>query len=187
MSPSSWMRFSGRRVNSSLVFQALSLIFLSITSAQNASPGTITIQNSPSFSSQRQCAQECFTGEWGGDLGLGCPSPIENACYCRADLVSSAIYTLSSCVYNGCSLNANDVQTAIGLYSTYCDVTAQPSTIASPAVTAQPSAIASPAVTVTAPANTIIVKSSTNSLTVSPSEWLLTFTLLSMVFVYYLL
>jgi len=204
MPPSSWMRFSGHQVNSSLVFQALSLIFLSIASAQNTSPGTITIQDSPIFSSQRGCAQECFTGEWGGDLGSGCPSPIENACYCRPDLAPSAIYTLSSCVYNGCNENANDVQTAISLYSAYCDVTAQsstivgaPSTAASAAVTVTatesstivegPSTAASPSGTVTATVTTIIVKSSTNSLTASPSKWLVAFILLSMIFVYYIL
>jgi hypothetical protein len=110
------------------------MVFLPGALAQNTFTGTVSIGDAPGFSSQRQCASNCFGVGLGCPscqllfLQLSCPNPPMNACFCRQDLTSSALSMISTCVQSNCNYDSVDLQTALGIYSTYCDVTAQPTT-----------------------------------------------------------
>jgi hypothetical protein len=91
--------------------------------------GSVSIANSPEFSSQRICVQQCVwcTALNCYDLAydLGCPdNPPFDSCFCRTDLTSSALSIISSCANRACSMHSVDVSNALSLYSSYCTVTA---------------------------------------------------------------
>lgn len=100
----------------------LTLLLLATSiSAQSVGTSTVSILDSPNFSSQRDCAQQCFGGGCGvcHDLAgsLDCPIPYLDACICRSDLTSSALSILSSCVCLDCQYNSADLETALGVYT----------------------------------------------------------------------
>jgi len=83
---------------------------------------TVTITDSPNFLAQRRCAIYCYVNGVDGVINpFGCPSsPLENACWCRDDLMSSAAGSVSTCVSQACSGNSEDVQSATSIYMSYC-------------------------------------------------------------------
>lgn len=82
---------------------------------------TVTITAYPGFLSQRSCAIYCYVNAFDGQYyDLGCETPVENACYCRDDLISSWANSLSSCVSASCSGNSEDVDSATSIYEGYC-------------------------------------------------------------------
>jgi hypothetical protein len=105
---------------------AILLAYLNI--AIRADGGTVNITSEPNYSLQRICATACFFEVIDAYTGavlamsLGCDlSPIENACFCRTDLIPSAVSDLSSCISTGgCSNNPNDFSTAASIYLAYC-------------------------------------------------------------------
>jgi hypothetical protein len=107
-------------VGFSLKYYLTILLLATSISAQSGDAGTVSILNAPNFSSQRDCAQQCFGGSCGvcHDLAgsLDCPIPYLNGCFCRSDLTSSALSILSSCVWFDCQYNSVDLETALGIY-----------------------------------------------------------------------
>ena len=116
-------------------FQHLSLLLpllflLSSPILAQYDPGTVSLFTEPAFSGQRSCLTACYGGP--GCLfctqdiahDLGCPEPYENSCFCRTDLVSSALAMISTCVWSVCTQDEIDLSTALYLYSSYCHVTA---------------------------------------------------------------
>jgi len=113
------------------------LFCLSLIRAQDTLPQTIfSLDN---FSSQKPCAQACFTtGVLGycfedmvGDAlgcvtdnacGLGSRGLAPNNCYCRTDLQSVAELFLTSCVKSGCTVGDSsiDISSAGSIYIDYC-------------------------------------------------------------------
>lgn len=89
---------------------------------------TVTLTDLPAYQSQRGCAIPCFHIGYGGAGGpdqladqLDCSvSPIENDCFCRADLQDDADALIQSCVYEACSGNTIDVSSAVSIYDSYC-------------------------------------------------------------------
>jgi hypothetical protein len=85
-----------------------------------------SIASDPSYNLQRECVKECLWGDpSGGDLSinLGCSSPWVNACYCRADLASSASSFLTKCATSLCPGGASatvDITGAVSVYNEYC-------------------------------------------------------------------
>jgi hypothetical protein len=113
------------------------LFCLSLTRAQDTLPQTIF--SLPVFSSQKPCAQACFTtGPIAGcfqDLvgdalgcvndnvcGLGSRGLAPNNCYCRTDFQSIAESFLTSCVKSGCTVGDSsiDISSAGSIYIDYC-------------------------------------------------------------------
>lgn len=89
---------------------------------------TVTLTNLPAYQSQRSCATRCFYSGFSSGGGpdrlanlLDCDvDPIENDCFCRADLQDDADALLQSCVYDACSKNTIDVTSAVSIYDSYC-------------------------------------------------------------------
>jgi hypothetical protein len=81
---------------------------------------TVTIAAYPDYFNQRPCAGECLEGPDGHYSNLGCSTLVENSCYCRDDLISSMVSSLSSCVSASCSGNSDDVYSATSIYEGYC-------------------------------------------------------------------
>lgn len=89
---------------------------------------TVTLTNLPAYQSQRSCAIPCFYIGYASGGGpdqlagqLDCSvSPIENDCFCRADLQDDADALIQSCVYEACSRNTIDVSSAVSIYDSYC-------------------------------------------------------------------
>jgi len=128
------MYFHNRR----LMYLLYGLLFcLSLTRAQDTLPQTIF--SLPVFSSQKPCAQACFTtGPLGycfedmvGDAlgcvtdnacGLGSKALAPNDCYCRTDLQSVAESFLTSCVQSSCTVGDSsiDISSAGSIYLEYC-------------------------------------------------------------------
>ncbi|KAF5009955.1 hypothetical protein FDECE_3862 [Fusarium decemcellulare] len=94
---------------------------------------TQTIASMDNYKSQRSCATECF---WNGDpsnpdaqdvIGIrlqccpqfDCDDHVKDSCYCRADLRTSAVAWLSTCVEYRCR-NSVDASSAISIYDEYC-------------------------------------------------------------------
>jgi hypothetical protein len=116
-------------------------LFLSLTLAQNAAFQTIFSLSI--YSSQKPCAQSCFTngigngnvdGCFGDHVGnaIGCANDglcgqgssalAPNDCYCRTDLQSVAKSYLTSCVKAGCTVGDSsiDIASAGSIYDYYC-------------------------------------------------------------------
>ena len=81
--------------------------------------GTVSIASSNAFIIQRPCVRGCIMGASNGS-DLGCGSPLLNSCFCRADLQSSALYQVSSCVSVNCNGTTTDINNVISLYTAYC-------------------------------------------------------------------
>lgn len=98
------------------------LLFLSfIVHRAVADTLTVTITAYPGFLSQRKCAVYCYVNAFDGQyIDLGCPTPVENACYCRVDLLPSMVSSLSSCVSASCSGESADVNSATSILEGYC-------------------------------------------------------------------
>jgi hypothetical protein len=113
------------------------LFYLTLIRAQETLPQTIFSLDI--FSSQKPCAQACFTtGIIGGCFGdivgdaLGCVNDnscgqgsrglAPNDCYCRTDLQSVAESFLTSCVKNACTVGDSsiDISSAGSIYDLYC-------------------------------------------------------------------
>jgi hypothetical protein len=113
------------------------LFYLSLTRAQETLPQTIFSLDI--FSSQKPCAQACFTtGPIGGcfadvvgdalgcvnddSCGLGSRGLAPNDCYCRTDLQSVAESFLTSCVKSACTVGDSfiDISSAGSIYDYYC-------------------------------------------------------------------
>ncbi|KAK5065379.1 hypothetical protein LTR84_001217 [Exophiala bonariae] len=92
------------------------------------SAATVTLTNLPAYQSQRSCATQCFYSGFSSGGGpdrlanqLDCSvDPIENDCFCRADLQDDADALIQSCVYDLCSRNTIDVSSAVSIYDSYC-------------------------------------------------------------------
>ncbi|KAM7208554.1 hypothetical protein V8F20_001235 [Naviculisporaceae sp. PSN 640] len=113
-------------------FFFLPLLYMVLSTVTAQEDGLVTIYEYPTFSSLRQCAQNCFviTAYTTRDLlgpKLRCSvSTLKssklamNNCYCRPDLRTDAHELLSSCVGTKCPFNENDISTAQFLYDSYC-------------------------------------------------------------------
>jgi len=97
-----------------------SILFLGIGFCQ-----TVSIQYVSAYYSQRQCAWSCqaIYADYPPvhvAQDLSCESyPIQNSCFCRADLQSEAENYIRTCVEKRCgnTLDAND---AVSIYDAYC-------------------------------------------------------------------
>jgi hypothetical protein len=115
------------------------LFYFSLILAQNTDLQTIFSLDI--FSSQKPCAQSCFTegpGYVGGcfdDLvgnaigcvtdnvcGLGSSALAPNSCFCRSDLQKAAESFLTSCVKSACTVGDSsiDISSAGSIYDYYC-------------------------------------------------------------------
>jgi protein involved in ribonucleotide reduction len=83
--------------------------------------GTVSMASSNAFITQRPCARGCIMGASNG-INLGCGNPLLNSCFCRADLQSSALYQVSSCVSVNCNGTTTDINNVISLYTAYCRI-----------------------------------------------------------------
>jgi len=126
------------RTSAAAMVQAcfLSMIILFAPLAATQASATVSLWGSLTcWKSLRSCGQWCLGGvyENGGiPWQLQCGSPIENECFCRADLVSEATSYLSSCIMSGCS-NSNDVTSGMECYTGYCSTALAP--VQAPATT----------------------------------------------------
>jgi hypothetical protein len=94
---------------------------LLFTSGAVADTLTVTITAYPGFLSQRSCAIYCYVNAFDGQyVDMGCPTPVENSCYCRDDLIPAMASSLSSCVSASCSGNSEDVYSATSIFEGYC-------------------------------------------------------------------
>ena len=86
---------------------------------------TVSIQYEAAFYSQRDCASMCQAiypnyPPTGIAEELSCAiDPIENSCFCRADLQAQAESYIQSCVEHQCS-NTLDANNAVSIYDAYC-------------------------------------------------------------------
>ncbi|KEF61983.1 uncharacterized protein A1O9_03555 [Exophiala aquamarina CBS 119918] len=104
------------------------LPILALALVQHISAVTVTLTNLPAYQSQRSCATQCFYVGFASGGGpdrladaLDCAvDPIENDCFCRADLQDDADAFIQSCVYEYCSRNTIDVSSAVSIYDSYC-------------------------------------------------------------------
>jgi hypothetical protein len=123
------MRTATSSVRGSWRLLLLSLLFSTTAGQQD---GLVTIYENPTFTSLRQCAQNCFliTALTTRDLlgpKMRCSiSTVKssklamNNCYCRPDLRTDAHEFISSCVSTKCPFNKNDIVTAQFVYDDYC-------------------------------------------------------------------
>lgn len=102
----------------------LTVLAMLIGSVVGAS-GTVSIDQSSIYSSQRSCAYNC----WENSQGVGGPFndviscaqlPITNDCFCRPDLQYSAVKDVENCIGLWCMNNALDISVATKLYKDYC-------------------------------------------------------------------
>ena len=107
-----------------------------IKQALSQSTATVSIYSNAAFKAQRLCAFECILcgyGTYGQHdclaAALDCNTPLQNSCYCRADLQSAAVSYVASCVSSACT-NTLDVNSAVGIYTQYCATAFQTSTFA---------------------------------------------------------
>jgi hypothetical protein len=115
------------------VFQNLTLffawgwMFIVVSPMASATSGTVSLEGSSAFASQRPCVRDdCFGADTLGNPYLlaseiHCDSnSVENECFCRPDLQAGATSYLSSCVYSACDQMTLDVNSAIKIYTDYC-------------------------------------------------------------------
>lgn len=81
------------------------------------------------------------------DMGCG-TSPIENDCFCRADLQQNAENIIRSCVNNDCQ-ETQDVNSAVSLYDAYCTGAGFTADAATTAATGMPNSNTPATVTIT--------------------------------------
>jgi hypothetical protein len=112
-----------------------------------------TINSLEVFSSQKPCAQACFSANNGYNCQedvlasvIGCQNSCNtnapNYCYCRTDLQSVAESYLTSCVRSACTVGDSsiDISSAGSIYSYYCSSIGFPAPV--PATTTRDSAAA---------------------------------------------
>jgi hypothetical protein len=95
-----------------------------------ARASTQSLVSGEPYRSLRPCAGSCFWTPNQDVLGISlrcCQQyltcndlPVDNECYCRPDLRSSAVSYLSLCVDTRCSSNAVDFASAVAVYDSYC-------------------------------------------------------------------
>ena len=105
---------------------------------------TVSIASSNAYATQPPCVQACIMGASNG-IDVGCGNSLLNSGFCHADLQSSAVYQVSSCVSVSCSGATTDINNAISLYTVYCSsdtLTASMAATSSPGE-AQPSVTSS--------------------------------------------
>lgn len=97
------------------------LLLIALSKPINAA--TQSLYDSETWRLQRSCAKDCFwwnNGDWLGGR-LSCGIPIQNACYCRADLQPSARSIISTCVSTWCGGSPTvDIASATSMYLSYC-------------------------------------------------------------------
>jgi hypothetical protein len=104
---------------------ALAIIFIFLNKITSGT--VVTINKYPGWGYQRPCAVNCFySGNKADLLGLvGCPYGVEqnlhNECYCRPDLVPTGVSWLSKCVMSSCTSNTVDRDSAVSIYTNYCE------------------------------------------------------------------
>jgi hypothetical protein len=186
------MYFHDRRLKSLLYGL---LFYFSLTRAQDTLVQTIFSLDI--FSSQKPCAQNCFTTGPGfvggcfadivGDAlgcvnddacGLGSSGLAPNDCYCRTDLQSVAESFLTACVKSACTVGDSsiDISSAGSIYDYYCSSLGFPVSVS--ASTTQESSQATTTVYVT------VYRSSATSDGMSPSTAIKLWGLLFFVLVY---
>lgn len=130
----SWFNILGSSLSSScrgsLNFQLLliltSVVHLSLCLDPSAS---VTIDQLPAWSQQRQCGKGCIQNNYDGgeDIEniLGCTW---NGCYCGTQYQAAATSVITSCWSEHCASDANlltyDISTAISIYDAYCGIAA---------------------------------------------------------------
>jgi hypothetical protein len=172
---------------------------LSYLSLIRAQPTDVqTIFSLDIFSSQKPCAQDCFTEgpgfvggcfedlvgnaigcvPPGGECGLGSSALAPNSCYCRTDLQRAAESFLTACVKSACTVGDSsiDISSAGSIYEYYCTSLGYPLNV--PATTTQENQQATTTVYVT------VSCFSANSNGIGPSTAVLLCGLLSFVLVY---
>lgn len=109
------------------VFFVWGWMFIVTSPVASATSGTVSLEGSPAFASQRPCVRnDCFGSDTLGNpyllaSGIDCDSnPVENECFCRTDLQAGATSYLSSCVYSACDQMTLDVNSAVKIYTDYC-------------------------------------------------------------------
>jgi len=97
---------------------------------------TVTITNEPAYSSLKICGQGCIFDIYGcpkdvigWDLGcIACTGNVNSvywapeSCYCRSDLQTVALSSLTSCIESACTEGdyTVDLSSASSLYAGYC-------------------------------------------------------------------
>jgi hypothetical protein len=163
------------------IFLLSTSLFSSLGLSQTSA--TVSIYSNPTFTAQRLCAIECILCEYGTygqhdciGTTLSCSSPLENECYCRADLQSAAISYVASCVSSACS-NTNDVATAVGIYTQYCETADLTSAFVLPTTTqAVTTALATTLKVTTTTPSISVVSSTVTAANGQPSTVLVTVT-----------
>jgi hypothetical protein len=128
----------------------VSVLFFSLAPAIAQGNTAQTINSLDIFSSQKPCAQECFSANGyycqvdvlASVLGCqnACNTNAPNYCYCRTDLQLVAESYLTSCVKSLCTVGdpSIDVSSAGSIYRYYCSSNGYPVNV--PAATTQDSA-----------------------------------------------
>jgi len=89
---------------------------------------TVSLASVSDYMVARGCVQGCMlsrppNGDWNLAQNLQCGIGgirTYDECFCRKDLATDANSILTSCVNEWCSGNADDVSSAVSLYSDYC-------------------------------------------------------------------
>lgn len=134
-------QISNMPINATTVF--LLLLLFRPTRAQPDPSASVTIDQLPDYSYQRQCGKGCIQNNY--DIGvdiegeLGCTW---NKCYCGYTAEATSIIVSCWSAYCGrtASKDTPDVQTALSLYNAYCGIDVQ--AVASPATSSTPFASA---------------------------------------------
>ena len=136
------MDFGGKRCHpgSSTIPELIrmSILVLLLRAFLVSAEATVTIGSSADLRTARGCLQSCFIQNSYSGLGyyLDCSQPYLESCYCREDLQSSAILFISSCISSKCSSNTVDVSSGVSFYTSYCSMTALPSSTPAKATSA---------------------------------------------------
>lgn len=114
-----------------------------------------SIASLESYQQLRPCVGSCFIRPGSKDLSdllgiqlrcceqyISCNGPVDDNCYCRADLRPTAVSWLSACVATRCSSNQVDFTSAVNVYDGYCSAAVPPAgrvtTTTPPTLTATP-------------------------------------------------
>lgn len=116
--------------------QLLALLFVIYNFQLVLAQQTVTITNAPAYSSLKVCGQGCFFNAYacvkdviGWDLGcIACTGNVNSiywapeSCYCRSDLQTAALSSLSTCIKSACTEGEYtvDLSSASSVYAGYC-------------------------------------------------------------------
>ncbi len=109
-----------------LLLILISVVHLSLCLDASAS---VTIDELPAWSQQRQCGKGCIQNNYDGgediENVLGCTW---NGCYCGTQYQAAATSVMTSCWSHHCAVDTNlltyDISTAISIYDAYCGIAA---------------------------------------------------------------